>query len=115
MALKRTSFEKADFALRLLTFLALVAGGACAIYQYELTGSTDWTNNLTIDAKVMPYHDDLRLLVVHVKSKNPRSVGFELDTAKGDSYWLRIRRVPEDAKINTVFDEDNGEIIASAD
>ncbi len=35
----KTSMEKADFVLRLLTFLALVAGGLWAIYQYKLAAS----------------------------------------------------------------------------
>jgi hypothetical protein len=114
IAMKITT-EKADFVVRVLTFLALAIGGAWAIYQYELTGATDWTNNLSLETKVMPYHDDLRLLVVHVRSKNPRNVGFELDTKKNDSFELRIRKFPDDAKANKVIDEDSGDIIASAD
>lgn len=41
----KTSMEKADFVLRLLTFLALVAGGLWAMYQYKLAGSDDCSLN----------------------------------------------------------------------
>ncbi|MFM0385855.1 hypothetical protein [Paraburkholderia dipogonis] len=115
MALKKTSFEKADFALRLLTFVALVAGGAWAAYQYKLTGADDWTNNMTVDAKVLPYHDDLRLLVVHVRSKNPRNTTFELESKSHDSYSLTVRKIAADAKVGTVFHEDAGDVIAKVD
>lgn len=111
----KLTIEKADFILRALTFLALVTGGAWAIYQYELTGATDWTNNLSLEAKVMPYHGNLRLLVVHVRSKNPRGVGFMLDSKQNDTFRLLIRRFPGDAKVNSVIDEDSGDVIASAD
>lgn len=110
----KTTFEKADFALRVLMFLAVVAGGLWAIYQYEQTGSTDWTNNITLETKVLPYHDNLRLLVVHVKSKNPRNYEFQLDSELGDSFELRLRRIATDAKVGTVIGEDEGDLISKA-
>jgi hypothetical protein len=63
----------------------------------------------------MPYQDDLRLLVVHVKSKNPRNVGFELDSKRNHTFQLRFRKFPSDAKVNAVIDEDSGDLIAFAD
>ena len=111
----KTWIEKADFTLRTLTFLAIVAGGAWAIYQYKLTGSDDWINNIALETKVMPYHDNLRLLVVHVKSKNPRNYKFALDSKLGDSFELRCRKVATDIKVNTVVDEDSGDLINKVD
>lgn len=111
----KTSLEKADFVLRVLTYLAVVAGGIWAIYQYELTGSTDWTINMTIETKILPYHDNLRLLVVHVKSKNPRNYEFGLDSKLKDSFELRFRKMATDTKADAVIDEDEGDLIAKAD
>ncbi|MBN3843952.1 MULTISPECIES: hypothetical protein [Burkholderia] len=107
--------EVADFVIRLLTLAAIVGGGAWAWYQYTEGGATDWQNNITLKTEVLPYHDDLRLLVVHVQSKNPRPNKFELTDSKHDSFELRVRRLVPDAKAGNVFHEDEGDLIASAD
>lgn len=111
----KISIEKADFVLRLLTFLALVVGGLWAMYQYKLAGSDGWTNNVRLETKVLPYHDNLRLLVVHVRSKNPRNYAFELDSKQGDSFKLRFRKLAADMKEKTVIDEDSGDLIHEGD
>ncbi|MGF6467611.1 hypothetical protein [Paraburkholderia youngii] len=103
--------EIADLALKVLSCLAIIGGGAWAYYQFDITGSTDWQNNLEIETQVLPFRDDLRLLVVHVKSKNPRNVEFRLVKKGGDSFTLRIRRVAPDAKENTVIDADKGDAV----
>lgn len=76
---------------------------ALAYYQFHIAGATNWQSNLSIETQVLPYRDDLRLLVVHVKSKNPRSVEFHLVTKDGDSFVLRVQRVSDDAKANTII------------
>lgn len=76
---------------------------------------TDWTNNITLDTKVLPYRDDLRLLVVHVRSKNPRNDEFGLSSKAGDSFELRFRQIATDKKEKTVVDEDEGELITKVD
>jgi hypothetical protein len=48
---------------------------------------------------------------VHVKSKNPRSVEFDLVKKDGDSFTLRSRKVADDAKENTVIDADSGSAV----
>lgn len=111
----KTWSEKADFALRLLTFIALVTVGIWAIYQYELAGSDDWTNNIRLETQVLPYHDNLRLLVVHVRSKNPRNYEFGLDSKQGDSFKLRFRKVATNTKENVITNEDGGDLINEED
>lgn len=110
-----TGFERWDFALRVATFVALVVGGFWGLWQYRLSGAQDWTTNITIETKVLPYRDDLRLLVIDVRSKNPRTVEIELVPKLGDSYKLRLRKLATDKKANTVFDEDSGELLADID
>ena len=111
----KISLEKVDFVLRVLSFLALVGGGGWALYQYTSSGSNGWTNNITLETKVLPYHDNLRLLVVHVRSKNPRNYEYELKTKNGDSFELRIHKIALDAKENTVIPEGKGDLINKVD
>jgi hypothetical protein len=111
----KTSFEKADFALRVLTFVAVVAGGSWAIYQYKLSGTDEWTNNISLETKILPYSDKLRLLVIHVKSKNPRNYEFTLKSNLGDTFELRIRKIAIDVKENTVIGENDGNLIRRID
>ncbi|MGF6723796.1 hypothetical protein P3T43_003151 [Paraburkholderia sp. GAS41] len=107
--------EFADVALKLLSCLAIIGAGVWALWVFWLGGSTDWQDNITLETQVLPYHDDLRLLVVHVKSRNPRSATFELDDSKKDSFELRVRKLSSDAKVGTVFHEDEGDLIAKVD
>jgi hypothetical protein len=107
---KPTTFEKIDLALKILMFFVGIAGGGWALYLYNMSGSNDWSMNISIETKILPYHDNLRLLVAHVKSKNPRNVNVELLSNLGDSYSLRVRRLPPDAKEGTVFEEDQGNL-----
>ncbi|MGD1325389.1 hypothetical protein ACNHE5_10780 [Pandoraea pnomenusa] len=107
--------EIADFVIRLLTLFAVVCGGWWAWYQYSSSGATDWQNNISISTQVLPYHDDLRLLVVHVESRNPRPMKFELSSSKHDSFELRVRTLPAGAAVGTVFHEDEGDLLAQAD
>ncbi|MFV8598611.1 hypothetical protein [Ralstonia pseudosolanacearum] len=112
--MKRWS-EIADLALKILSSLAILTAGAWALFTFRVGGAVDWQSNLTIESHVLPYGDKLRLLVVQAKSKNPRIAGFVLDASKGDAYKMRVRRLPSDAKVGTVFPEDYGELVASVD
>ncbi|WP_074772187.1 hypothetical protein [Paraburkholderia fungorum] len=107
--------EFADLFLKFLSCVAIVCAGIWALYTFRLGGSTDWQDNITLETQILPYRGDLRLLVVHAKSKNPRNTTFELNSALGDTYQLRIRKLTPDAKAGTVFHEDEGDLIASVD
>lgn len=98
----KRALDIADLALKVLSCLAILGGGVWAYYQFDIAGATNWQSNLTIETQVLPYRDDLRLLVVHVKSKNPRSVAFRLIKKDGDSFVLHVQRVSDDAKANTI-------------
>ncbi|MDF3086367.1 hypothetical protein [Burkholderia sola] len=102
----KRAIDIADLFLKVLSCLAIIGGGIWAYYQFDLAGATNWQSNLSIETQVLPYRDDLRLLVVHVKSKNPRSVSFRLIKNDGDSFVLRVQRIPDDAKTNTLIATD---------
>ncbi|MFL9998303.1 hypothetical protein PQR34_44030 [Paraburkholderia sediminicola] len=107
--------EIAELTLKILSCIAILGAGGWAVWVFWLGGATDWQANVAIDAQVLPYHDDLRLLVVHVKAKNPRSTTFELESKAHDSYALRVRRIAADGKTGAVFHEDQGDVLASVD
>ncbi|MFM0079754.1 hypothetical protein P0D72_12840 [Paraburkholderia sediminicola] len=107
----KRAIEIADLVLKVLSCLAIIGGGVWAYYQFDIGGSTSWQNNITLETQVLPYRDDLRLLVVHVKSKNPRNVEFDLVKKDGDSFVLRVRRITDDAKVNTVIDPDKRDVV----
>jgi len=111
----KKAIEIADLALKVLSCIAILCAGVWALFTFRLGGSTDWQGNITLETQILPYHDDLRLLVIHAKSKNPRNATFELDRDAHDSYQLRIRKLATDGKSNTVFHEDEGELIATVD
>ncbi|CAJ7344273.1 Uncharacterised protein [Burkholderia pseudomallei] len=111
----KRAIDIADLILKILSCVAILCAGAWAVWVFWLSGATDWQNNITLETQVLPYHDNLRLLVIHAKSKNPRNTTFELDRGKDDSYQLRVRKLASDAKAGTVFHENEGELVASAD
>ena len=110
----KRAIEIADLILKILSCIAILSAGAWAVWVFWLSGATDWQNNITLETQVLPYHDNLRLLVIHAKSKNPRNTTFEMNS-KHDSSQLRVRKLVADAKAGTVFHEDEGELVASAD
>jgi len=100
-----------------LTYLSLLGGGLWAYYLYYQAGANDWQNNFAIQTEVLPYHDKLRLLVIHVTSKNPRSSKFLLTKVHGDSFKLRIQKIPMNVKVDEVIsdDEDKTNLIKTID
>ncbi|CPF80127.1 hypothetical protein [Burkholderia pseudomallei] len=114
MNVKRAT-EIADLSLKILSCLAIVVAGGWALWIFGLSGSRDWQFNLTTDANVLPYRDNLRLVVVHVHAKNPRPVTFQLNSKAGDTYELRVRQVDSGKAANNVIDEDTGTVLAKAD
>ncbi|MBR8032823.1 hypothetical protein [Burkholderia vietnamiensis] len=107
----KRALDIADLTLKVLSCLAIIGGGIWAYYQFDIAGATNWQSNLSIETQVLPYRDDLRLLVVHVKSKNPRSVAFRLVKTDGDSFVLRVQRVPDEAKANTIIAPDKRDAV----
>ena len=100
--------------LEALSAVAVLIGGGWPIYKYMIGGNTSWMNNIALDTEVLPYQDDLRLLVVHVRSTNPRASKFEFDE-RNATFKLDIRQLPGDRAARTIFDEDEGQSIATID
>jgi hypothetical protein len=103
-----------DYVLKWLQIAAILAAGAWAYYQFFLSGSDNWMINLNLETEVVPYGKNLRLLVVHVKSKNPRNAEIDIDKSNG-RFTLTVRRVPEALASKTTITTDDGELLATRD
>lgn len=106
--------EYADLVLKIFSILALIGGGIWAYFQFQIGGAHDWVTNLAVQTEVLPYRDDLRLVVVHVKSKNPRPTRNEL-RKPADSFKVVVRQVSADLKSKSVVTERDGAELVSAD
>ena len=108
------SQQWADLVLKILSCIAIPATGVWAYYQYDLKGADDWVNNMSITTEVLPYTDKLRLLAVHIKSKNPTSATLNLNRGRS-TFNLVVRKIPEGLKEGATIDETAGETIAKID
>ncbi|WP_148264853.1 hypothetical protein [Collimonas fungivorans] len=105
-----------ELVLKLASIAAIGVAGYWAWYQFDLGGNDGWMINLDMTTEVLPYkdHDNLRLLVVHVKSKNPRASTIEFNQKDKDSYNLTVRELP-DVKSGTEMDIEKGKLITKID
>jgi hypothetical protein len=87
-----------------VTVISLAVAGVWAWYRWNLGGAADWMVNLDVTTEVLPYggSDDLRLLVVHVKSKNPTLNEVEFKT-RDSTFTLAVQRVPPGLKVDSKF------------
>jgi hypothetical protein len=104
----------ADLCLKTFSALAVLIGGAWGFYKYIIAGSASWMCNISLDTEVLLYRDDLRLLVIHVRSTNPRTSKFEFDKPNS-SFKLDVRLLAIDHNAPTIFDEEDGQTIARID
>lgn len=103
-----------DLILKWLQIAAILVAGAWAYYQFFLSGSNDWMINLELVTEVIPYGKDMRLMVVHVKSKNSRNTELSFDKHDGE-FVLEVRQVPSGRKANSLITPEAGELIATYD
>jgi hypothetical protein len=103
-----------ELILKLASIVAIGVAGYWAWYQFDLGGNNGWMVNLSMTTEVLPYKGDLRLLVVHVRSKNPRNSTIEFIQGEHDSYDLTVRKLPE-VKAGKEMNIDKGELITKID
>jgi hypothetical protein len=100
--------------LKYFPTVAVLVGAFWGYYMFYLGGSSDWISNITIQTQVFPYRDNLRLVVVHVKTKNPRPVAFEINHKNG-IFVLHAKKIAPNLTVNTVIDEDDGIFLKDVD
>jgi hypothetical protein len=59
-----------DFLLKVLTMLAILAGGAWGFYQFWIADTIASNIQLAVSSESQPYSADSRLLLIHIKPKN---------------------------------------------
>ena len=77
--------------------VAIAAGGVWGLYKWDLGEANDWMVNLEMFTEVLPYSDNLRLPVVHVRSKNPTANRVEFKR-RNSTFTLKVQRVPAGLK-----------------
>ena len=94
--------DVADPVSKWATIAAIVVAGVWAYFQFWASGARDWAINMSITTEVIPYHDNLALLVIHVHPANPRNIAIDLDS-KRDVYQVTVKEIPEGKPIGTVL------------
>jgi hypothetical protein len=113
-AVKKTAADIVDLIYKILSIIALIAGGIWAGFQFQIGGAQDWMTNLSVQADVLPYKEGQRIVVVHVRAKNPRLVTNDLQKGR-DTFRLDAREVPDGLKTGSVVREGDGVLLASVD
>jgi hypothetical protein len=116
VAQKQRAKRFEDIALKWLPMAALVVGGIWTFYHWYLGGADNWMVNMDMTTEVLPYKDDLRLLVIHTKTMNPTSV--EVVFKKHEAtFTLTVREVSKDLPPESVIDPDvgSGRLIKAVD
>ncbi len=88
--------------------VGIIGGAVFAYYQFVVAGASDWAINLSLSTEVIPYHDNLGLLVIHVRTKNPRNSEVDVEPPQ-DMFTLEVKRVPDGKPNGSVINpEDDG-------
>lgn len=93
--LARLSLQWAGVVSLVVTLASLLVTGGWGYYRWRVAGADDWMVNLDMTTEVLPYpgSDDLRLLVIHVRSKNSTANEVEFN-ARDATFTLTANRLP---------------------
>ena len=84
-----------DLFLKVLSVLAIIAGGAWAYFQFVVTRTTAANVQLTVSSEVLPYSAESRLLIIHAKPKN---IGKVSVTPAKAGFLVSVKSLPTNAK-----------------
>ncbi|CAJ9528867.1 Uncharacterised protein [Burkholderia pseudomallei] len=80
-----TAKKWAEFLLACGSLIALPVGAYWVVHNFSAEDTHEANPNISVTADVMPFDNDRRLLLVHVRPKNAGKVPIELDGGtKGD-------------------------------
>lgn len=97
----------ADLLLKLLSIIAIIAGGIWAYYQFWITDTGVENMQITVSTEQQSYGKDSRLLLIHIKPKN---IGKVLVTTGKDGFTVTVRSIPNNLKHGVVDLEEMPEI-----
>ncbi|MEO6917487.1 MAG: hypothetical protein ABI171_00315 [Collimonas sp.] len=85
----------ADFLLKSVATIAIIAGGLWGVYRFSAVGSNDINIQVLVSAETQAYSATQSLLVIHVKPKN---IGKVTVRPGEDGLLVTVRKIPGDAK-----------------
>lgn len=88
-----------ELTLKVMSVLAIIAGGIWAYYQFRLTETTSSNIQLTINTEIVNYSDEYQLLVIHVKPKN---IGKVLVVPDKDGLVVTVREIPRNQQTGAI-------------
>ena len=84
----------ADLLLTVVSLIAIPVTGWWAYHNFSVEDTHEANPNISVTAEVMPYDDERRLLVVHIRPKNLGKVPIELLGGKRGDINLDIKVLP---------------------
>ncbi|WP_157658346.1 hypothetical protein [Burkholderia ubonensis] len=84
----------ADLALTCASLIAIPVAGWWAYHNFSVEDTHEANPNISVSADVLPYDDDRRLLVVHIRPKNAGKVPIELDGGKKGDIDVEVKVLP---------------------
>ncbi len=84
----------AEIALTCTSLIAIPVAGWWAYHNFSVEDTHEANPNISVSADVLPYDDDRRLLVVHVRPKNVGKVPIELDGGTKGDIDVEIKALP---------------------
>jgi hypothetical protein len=83
-----TELDRADFVYKVLTILALLAGGIWALFTFVLFRTAIENLQLSISPELIKYHGNLRVALINVTLRNVGKVKITAGQA-GCRLWVR--------------------------
>ncbi len=84
----------AEIVFACVSTVAIPIGGWWVYSNFTAEDSHEANPNITVSAEVQPYDNTRRLLVVHVRPKNPGKVPIELDGGKKGDIDVLVKTFP---------------------
>lgn len=104
-----------DAAFKSVSILAIVFGGAWALYKFVGAGGDDWMINMDMEVQVSAYTDKLAIVAVTLKTTNPRDREIEFTKDDAGEFIMEARRMPATLKSGDPISFQSGELIQRAD
>jgi hypothetical protein len=103
--LKETA-DRLDLVSKVITTLALLAGGIWALFTFVLFRSAEQSLLLAIEPRSITYHDDLRVVLFNISLRNAGKVVIKAGSG-GCRVW--INELPQTTIVGASVDLDAGE------
>lgn len=84
----------ADLLLTVVSLIAIPATGWWAYHNFSVEDTHEANPNISVTAEVMPYDDERRLLVVHIRPRNLGKVPIELLGGTRGDISVDIKALP---------------------